>query len=195
LAFRWENPFLTCASAYSASGGGLGDGILELVSPKTKIHPSLDDAVAWRSELRSDGRRLVATNGCFDILHRGHVEYLHTARSFGDALIVGLNSDASVRELKGEGRPVNDEYARALVLAGFYFVDAVVVFDSLRCDTLLDAVRPDIYVKGGDYDLSTMDPGERAVLERVGARIEFVDFVPGFSTTGTIGKMSAGEKK
>ena len=137
----------------------------------------------------------MATNGCFDILHRGHVEYLHTARSFGDALIVGLNSDASVRELKGEGRPVNDEYARALVLAGFYFVDAVVVFDSLRCDTLLDAVRPDIYVKGGDYDLSTMDPGERAVLERVGARIEFVDFVPGFSTTGTIGKMSAGEKK
>jgi D-beta-D-heptose 7-phosphate kinase/D-beta-D-heptose 1-phosphate adenosyltransferase len=162
---------------------------MSLSPPREKIL-DLEQAVAWRGGLRSEGKTLVVTNGCFDILHRGHVEYLFTARSFGDALLVGLNSDASVRELKGDGRPVNDEYARALLLAGFYFVDAVTVFDSLRCDSLLDALRPDVYVKGGDYDLSTMDPGERAVLERHGAKIEFVDFVPGFSTTGILEKAS-----
>jgi len=161
-----------------------------LEPPETKIL-SLENAAEWREGLRSAGKRLVVTNGCFDILHRGHVEYLFTARSFGDALLVGLNSDSSVRQLKGPKRPVNDEFARALALAGFYFVDAVTVFDSLRCDPLLSAIEPDIYVKGGDYDLSTMDPGEREVLERIGARIEFVDFVPGFSTTGVVEKITA----
>ena len=160
---------------------------MSLPSPKKKIL-DLERAAEWRAELRSEGKKLVVTNGCFDILHRGHVEYLSNARSFGDALLVGLNSDSSVRKLKGEGRPVNDETARCIVLAAFYFVDAVTVFDSLRCDGLLDALRPDIYVKGGDYDLSTMDPGEKAVLERHGVEIRFVDFVPGFSTTKILEK-------
>ncbi len=158
-------------------------------SPEDKILTS-DEASAWRSQLKATGKELVVTNGCFDIVHRGHVEYLFKARSFGDALLVGLNSDESVRALKGDSRPINDEFARALTLAAFYFVDAVVVFDSIRCVSLLETVRPDVYVKGGDYDIETMDPGERGALADMGARIEFVDFVPGFSTSRTIERMS-----
>ena len=160
-----------------------------LPSPKAKIL-TFTGASEWRDGLRSSGGKLVVTNGCFDIIHRGHVEYLLKARSFGDALLVGLNSDGSVRSLKGEGRPINDEFARALTLAAFYFVDAVVVFDSVRCTGLLEAVRPDVYVKGGDYDLGTMDPGEREALTAMGAEIQFVDFVPGFSTSGVIERMT-----
>ena len=160
-----------------------------LPSPETKIL-TFDKASEWRKELRASRGRLVVTNGCFDVIHRGHVEYLFKARSFGDALLVGLNSDNSVRGLKGAGRPLNDEFARALTLGAFYFVDAVVVFDSIRCTGLLEAVCPDVYVKGGDYNLETMDPGERKALTEMGAEIKFVDFVPGFSTSSVLERMS-----
>ena len=150
---------------------------------------SLERALAFREELRRAGKKLVVTNGCFDLLHRGHAAYLAAARAHGDALLVLVNSDASVRELKGPSRPVVDEYSRAFLLASLRAVDAAVVFDGKRCDRELAALAPDIYVKAGDYTLETLDPTERAALEAAGTRIVFMPFVPGFSTTGTLKKI------
>ena len=149
----------------------------------------IEDALLWREELRRKGKKLVVTNGCFDLLHRGHVEYLATARNRGDALLVLVNSDASVRALKGPDRPLNDEVSRVIVLEALKAVDAAVIFDSRRCDRELALLSPDIYAKGGDYTLETMDPAERKALEQAGSRIVFIPFVPGFSTTSTIEKM------
>jgi len=137
-----------------------------------------------------DGRRLVFTNGCFDLLHAGHVRYLRQARALGDALAVGLNSDRSVRELKGEGRPLNTEDDRAEVLAALGCVDYVVVFDGKRATELLRAVRPHIYAKGGDYTPDSLDAEERAALRACGAEIKILPLVPGRSTTALIGKIS-----
>lgn len=109
------------------------------------------EARALRDRLHREGRRVVFTNGCFDLLHAGHVRYLEQARRLGDALIVGLNSDASVRELKGPGRPLNSEFDRAEVLSGLRAVDGVVVFDSLRATELIRELKPHLYAKGGDY--------------------------------------------
>ena len=149
----------------------------------------LEDALIWRQELKKSGKKLVITNGCFDILHRGHVEYLAGARACGDALLVLINSDASVRSIKGPTRPVNDELARITVLEALRCVDAAVVFTSSRCDRELDVLEPDIYVKGGDYTVEKLDKTERAVLEKHGTEIKFIPFVPGFSTTSIIEKM------
>ena len=149
----------------------------------------IEDALLWREELRRKGKKLVVTNGCFDLLHRGHVEYLAAARNRGDALLVLVNSDASVRALKGPDRPLNDEVSRVIVLEALKAVDAAVIFDSRRCDRELALLSPDIYAKGGDYTLETMDPAERKALEQAGSRIVFIPFVPGFSTTSTIEKM------
>ena len=137
-----------------------------------------------------DGRRLVFTNGCFDLLHAGHVRYLRQARALGDALAVGLNSDRSVRELKGEGRPLNTEGDRAEVLAALGCVDYVVVFDGKRATELLRAVRPHIYAKGGDYTPDSLDAEERSALRACGAEIKILPLVPGRSTTALIGKIS-----
>src|SRR4051794_21700318 len=104
----------------------------------------------WRKAIRASGKKLVATNGCFDILHLGHVTYLETARNRGDALLVGINADASVRELKGAGRPVNSETDRAAVLAALESIDGVCIFNDKRATRFLAAAQPDIYVKGGD---------------------------------------------
>ena len=149
---------------------------------------TLSEAAEWRAGLRNNGRKLALTNGCFDLLHRGHAEYLIAARESADALIVLLNSDASIRRLKGPGRPVCGEADRAFLLACLAFVDAVVVFDSERCDREIAAVAPDVYVKGGDYTVEKLDPGERAALFACGAEIRFIPFVPGYSTTGLIEK-------
>ena len=156
---------------------------------------TLAEAVRWREGLRAAGSRLAVTNGCFDILHRGHADYLDRARRAGDALLVLLNSDRSVRELKGPERPVNDEYARAFVLGALAAVDAVVVFDGKRCTAELAALRPDIYVKGGDYTVETLDPEERGVLLEAGSEFRFIPFVAGYSTTETIRKMRAASQK
>jgi rfaE bifunctional protein nucleotidyltransferase chain/domain len=138
---------------------------------------------AARDELAGGGKRLVLTNGCFDLLHVGHVRYLQAARRGGDALAIALNSDASVRLLKGEGRPLNSQNDRAEILAALACVDFVTIFDEERVTRLIEQVRPMVYAKGGDYRLETLDPGERAALEKCGAEIFFVPMVPDRSTT------------
>lgn len=145
---------------------------------------------ALRDGMDSAGRKLVFTNGCFDLLHAGHVRYLQQARALGDALVVGLNSDRSVRELKGEGRPLNAQDDRAEVLAALGCVDFVVIFDGKRATELLRAVRPHVYAKGGDYTTDSLDPEERAALESCGAEIKILPLVPGRSTTALLGKIS-----
>jgi rfaE bifunctional protein nucleotidyltransferase chain/domain len=154
------------------------------------------DAVGLAAEsanFAAAGRKLVFTNGCFDLLHAGHVRYLREARALGDALVVALNSDASVRELKGPTRPVNGEEDRAEVLAALEAVDFVTVFTDKRVDSLIAEVRPQIYVKGGDYTLDTLDPGERAALEAAGTEIHLVGLVPGRSTTSILARAAQPE--
>jgi D-glycero-beta-D-manno-heptose 1-phosphate adenylyltransferase len=150
---------------------------------------TLSQAQRWAALAHHRRQRIVATNGCFDLLHFGHVSYLQRARQFGDLLVVGLNSDASCRQLKGPQRPLVPERQRAAVLAALSSVDAVVIFRKKRADGFLGAVQPDIYVKGGDYRLEDFDPTERAVLESVGSKIRIVPFIRGFSTTSLIKKI------
>lgn len=154
-----------------------------IISPETGIFKNLEQAVQWRNSLKQKGLRLAVTNGCFDILHRGHAEYLLAARRTADALLVLVNSDASVRSLKGPHRPVNCEYDRAYLLASMRCVDAVLVFDSPRCTAELDALQPDAYAKGGDYTFETLNEQERAVLIRHNIKVHFIPFVPNHSTT------------
>jgi len=135
--------------------------------------------------------RIVVTNGVFDLLHRGHITLLESARALGDVLFVGINSDESVRKLKGLGRPVHTEQDRVYVLNALRCVDYVTIFRDVRCTEFLRLARPTYYAKGGDYTLATLDPGERAVLEAVGAKIVFIPTVEGRSTTRTIAKLSA----
>ena len=141
------------------------------------------------AQLAREGKRLVVTNGCFDLLHLGHVRYLQAARALGDALAVGVNGDASVRSLKGEGRPLNNERDRAEVLAALRCVDYVAVFQEVRATQFLERVRPAIYVKGGDYTPETLNAEERAALANSGAEIRIIPFEPGYSTTGIIERM------
>jgi rfaE bifunctional protein nucleotidyltransferase chain/domain len=138
---------------------------------------------------RATGKRLVVTNGCFDLLHVGHVRYLQAARALGDALAVALNSDDSVRALKGERRPINPEKDRAEVLAALDCVDYVSIFSEMRATQFLETVRPAIYVKGGDYKLETLDRDERAVLEKIGADIKILPLEPGYSTSRLIARL------
>lgn len=149
----------------------------------------LEDAARRREELRRGGKKVVLTNGVFDLLHTGHLHYLQAARRLGDALFIALNSDASVKELKGPARPVQAEQDRAFALGALACVDAIVVFRAKRLTAEIQALRPDIYVKAGDYTLDKLDPEERAALQSVGARIEFLPFLPGFSTTRLIEKI------
>jgi glycerol-3-phosphate cytidylyltransferase len=144
---------------------------------------SLERLATESGELRSAGTRVVATNGCFDILHVGHVRYLAAARKLGDVLVVGLNGDTSVRQLKGEGRPVNCEQDRAEVLAALESVDYVTIFPELRAANFLRAAQPAIYTKGGDYTADTLNAEERAVLEKFGTKIEIIPFEKGYSTS------------
>ena len=164
-----------------------------LDAPERGLLP-LEAAVRWRGELRAAGKKLVVTNGCFDIMHRGHAAYLREARALGDALLVLINSDASVRKLKGETRPVVAAPDRAFMLCALASVDRVTIFDSERCDRELAALAPDIYVKGGDYTLDKLDPDERAALLGAGTRIVFKPFIPGFSTTTLIQRILAAAK-
>jgi D-glycero-beta-D-manno-heptose 1-phosphate adenylyltransferase len=150
----------------------------------------LDELPAWRANLRKAGRRLVVTNGCFDLLHAGHVNYLGNARDRGDALLIGLNGDDSVRQLKGPGRPVNTEADRAVVLAALGCVDAVCVFPEKSAARFLAVAQPDIYVKGGDYTLESLNQEERQNVERAGGQIVIVPFLPGKSTTALLEKIA-----
>ena len=138
--------------------------------------------------LREAGQRVVFTNGCFDILHAGHVCYLEAARALGDCLVLGLNTDASVRRLKGETRPVNTELDRAVVVGALAAVDYVVLFDEPTAETLIEKVRPAVYAKGGDYTRETLP--EAKIVEKYGGEVHFIDLVPGRSTTKIIEKIN-----
>ncbi|MGA2179802.1 MAG: D-glycero-beta-D-manno-heptose 1-phosphate adenylyltransferase [Verrucomicrobiota bacterium] len=140
--------------------------------------------------MRASGRKLVVTNGCFDILHLGHVTHLESARQFGDALLVGVNGDDATRQLKGADRPVNPESDRAAVLAALESVDGVCIFAEKTATRFLLAAKPDIYVKGGDYTLDTLNQEERHVVESAGGKIVIIPFVPGKSTTALLEKIS-----
>jgi D-glycero-beta-D-manno-heptose 1-phosphate adenylyltransferase len=144
----------------------------------------------WRAALRANGRKLVVTNGCFDLLHRGHVTYLESARALGDALLVGVNSDASVRELKGPHRPVNCEGDRAAVLGALQSVNGVYVFTDRTAMRFLSAVEPDVYVKGGDYTIDTINQEERHLVEKLGGQVAVLPVVPGKSTTALLEKIA-----
>jgi rfaE bifunctional protein nucleotidyltransferase chain/domain len=145
----------------------------------------------WRAKLRAAGKRLVVTNGCFDLLHLGHVTYLENARNLGDVLLIGLNGDESVRQLKGQGRPVNCESDRAAVLAALASVDGVCIFSDVTANRFLAQAQPDIYVKGGDYTLETVNQDERRTIEQSGGSIRIIPFVAGKSTTALLKKISA----
>jgi rfaE bifunctional protein nucleotidyltransferase chain/domain len=150
---------------------------------------SVEEFAATSEKLRAAGKKLVVTNGCFDLLHLGHVKYLQEARDLGDALAVGINSDASVRALKGEGRPLNTEGDRAAVVAALACVDYVTIFPEERATRFLAATHPAIYVKGGDYKTNTLNREERAALERMGAEIRILPLKAGYSTSGMIERL------
>jgi rfaE bifunctional protein nucleotidyltransferase chain/domain len=148
-----------------------------------------------RKILRKTGKKFVFTNGCFDILHLGHVTYLAKAADMGDFLIVGLNNDASVRaQNKGSNRPINPEQARATLLAALSFVDAVVIFDDSTPLFLIQQLKPDILVKGSDYDAEETDPSKKtyivgsAEIKALGGMVKTIDMVPDFSTTAILNK-------
>jgi rfaE bifunctional protein nucleotidyltransferase chain/domain len=148
--------------------------------PKLKMPSELADI---RSEMTAAGQRLVFTNGCFDLLHAGHVRYLQRARALGDALLVAINGDDSVRALKGPTRPLNSEEDRAEVIAALACVDYVTIFHTERITALVREICPHVYAKGGDYTVASLDPGERTALEQVGSEIRILPLVPGRSTT------------
>ena len=139
-----------------------------------------------RKELKN--KKVVFTNGCFDILHVGHVRYLTAAKNFGDVLIVGLNTDESVKKLKGETRPINNQADRAEVLLGLKAVDYVIFFGENTAENLIAELKPDVYVKGGDYTLATLP--EAKIVQSYGGRVELVNLVAGKSTTNIIEKIS-----
>ena len=149
-----------------------------------------DKLAEWRKCFRATGKKLVVTNGCFDILHLGHVTYLENARNYGDALLLGVNGDDGVRQLKGPTRPVNNEFDRAAVLASLEAVSACCIFPEKTATHFLAAAQPDIYVKGGDYTLESLNQDERRAVESAGGKIVLVPFVPGKSTTGLLEKIS-----
>lgn len=150
---------------------------------------TLAEFLPLREEYRRAGRKLVWTNGCFDILHAGHLQSLRMAREMGDALIVGLNADVSVNSLKTPDRPFVGENDRAALLAALEMVDHVLIFSDKRCDRVLAAVAPDIMVKGEDYNIDTIDQDERAAVERGGGAVRFIPFVKGLSTSNLVKKI------
>ena len=159
------------------------------MSPKIVKLEELSDRC---EKLRSAGKKIVATNGCFDLLHVGHVRYLQAARAFGDLLVVGLNGDRSVIELKGAGRPITTQQDRAEILAAWVCVDLVTIFPEIRATKFLAAVRPAVYVKGGDYTPRTLDEEEGAILKEIEAAIRIIPFEAGYSTSGLIEQICKG---
>ena len=150
-------------------------------------HITLDEAIHLREQLRKDGKTLVFTNGHFDLLHVGHLDYLEKARALGDALIVGLNGDDASERLKGEGRPLVPAVERVRLLAALVPVTAVVIFEDDTADDLLNALKPEIYAKGGDYAHKVLP--ERPTVEAYGGRVELIDYLENYSTTKLIEKI------
>ena len=146
-----------------------------------------DEIIKIVENLKKQNKKVVFTNGCFDILHVGHTRYLKTSAKFGDFLIVGLNSDESVKKIKGENRPINNENDRAEILSELNFVDYVVIFNETSPKNLIDKIKPNIYTKGADYTLETLP--EKDVILKNNIQVEFIKFVDGKSTTNTLKKM------
>ena len=161
------------------------------MSPKIVKLEELSDRC---EKLRSAGKKIVATNGCFDLLHVGHVRYLQAARALGDLLVVGLNGDDSIHELKGAGRPITTQSDRAEILAALKCVDLVTIFPEIRATKFLAAVRPAVYVKGGDYTPRTLAEEERAILNEFEAAIRLIPFETGYSTSGLIERICKGRR-
>jgi rfaE bifunctional protein nucleotidyltransferase chain/domain len=159
------------------------------MSPKIVELKDLSDRC---EKLRSIGKKIVATNGCFDLLHVGHVRYLQAARALGDLLVVGLNGDGSVHELKGAGRPITNQTDRAEILSALACVDLVTIFPEIRATKFLAAVRPAVYVKGGDYTPRTLDEEELTILKEIEAAIRLIPFETGYSTSGLIEQICKG---
>lgn len=155
--------------------------------PDRKIFSITELAKKTRSFKRR-GKRIVFTNGCFDILHIGHIRYLNAARRMGDVLVVGLNSDASVKRIKGKTRPINTQADRAEVLSALSFVDYVVIFGQDTPDSIIEKIRPDVLVKGGDWKVR--DIAGSAFVKSYGGSVRSIPFVKGYSTTSLIKKMS-----
>ena len=152
---------------------------------------TLPSILEHRIAAATAGKRVVLTNGCFDLLHRGHVTYLEQSASLGNILIVAINSDESVRELKGPSRPLNNEADRARIIASLRCVDFAFIFRGPRLDAEITAIKPDLYTKAGDYTLETMDAGEKEALIAAGTEIRFMPFVSGHSTTNTVARMQS----
>ena len=150
-------------------------------------HITLPEAIQQREELRDEGKKLVFTNGHFDLLHVGHVDYLEKARALGDALFVGLNSDASTRRLKGEARPIVPEELRARMLTALKPVTAVIIFDEDTAINLIRALQPDVYAKGGDYEDKPLP--EREAVEGYGGQVCLIEYLPEHSTSALIEKI------
>jgi rfaE bifunctional protein nucleotidyltransferase chain/domain len=156
----------------------------------TKLKTASEMA-AIRDEMQRRGQKLVFTNGCFDLLHAGHVRYLQQARQLGDALVVAINGDESVRALKGPTRPLNPEGDRAEVVAALGCVNYVIIFPTVRVTDEIAQIRPQVYAKGGDYTPESLDKDERAAIDQAGSQIVIVPLVEGRSTTNIIKKMAA----
>ena len=157
-----------------------------------RLQSKILSVTALESQLekwRSENEKIVFTNGCFDLLHLGHVDYLAKARDLGDRLVVGLNSDASIKHIKGSSRPINDEQSRLALLAGMSYVDAVVLFDEDTPINLISTVMPDVLVKGGDYTIEEI-VGHEIVLNNAG-EVCTIDFVEGYSSSAIIEKIKA----
>lgn len=151
----------------------------------------LEAACEERERLRQAGRKVVLTNGCFDLLHAGHIFFLEQAARAGDALFIALNSDASVRALKGPSRPIQSETERAYALAALASTHTLVLFDEPRLVNEIETLQPDVYVKAGDYTLESLDAGERRALQHVGAEIRFLPFLPHISTSALLQRIAA----
>lgn len=157
---------------------------LDIIKSKIIDFKNLDTYLAyWKFK----NFKLVFTNGCFDIIHRGHIEYLAQAANYGDILIIGLNTDSSVRRIKGESRPVQDEFARAITLASFQFVNSVVLFDEETPYNLIKKIQPDILIKGSDYKPENIVGYD--IVKAKGGEIVTIDFIDGYSTTSIIEKL------
>ncbi len=161
---------------------------LELVESKILQNRDLE---LYLKNLNSENKKVVFTNGCFDIIHRGHVDYLAKAASFGDVLLIGVNTNNSVKRIKGNTRPIQDEYSRALILAAFSFVDIVILFDEDTPYELIKKIQPDILVKGSDYKAEDIVGYD--ILKAKGGKVITIDFVEGFSTSLIINKIKKEE--
>ena len=191
--FQVENATELASAAASIVVGKEGtsacyaEELLTFFSTNEKFVTDIFQLAAGISAYRRDSKRIVFTNGCFDILHRGHTTYLNRAKACGDILIVGLNSDRSVRHLKGPTRPINTLEDRAQILAALSCVDHIVPFDGDTPHELIQAIKPDIFVKGGDYTRETLP--EAALVERLGGKVQILPYLENHSTTSIIEKI------